>query len=300
MKISEYIGVKRLLTSALLLSILIAPMLTVADVKIGVIAPRGVFKTMKRWEEYGNYLEKELGDKVTIIPMTPARLLPSAKNGLFNFALTHPAHTVALVENQDAILLSTLKTKVGSEFAGVILARKDSGIVKAEDLRGKSVMSLKFKAAAGAYIFQAYHLKLKGVDVHKDFKSFKEGIKQDAIIMALNAGKIDAVFVRSGMLEALDREGKIDKNDFVVVDAHAKDDIPNAHTTSHYPEWYLSAIPNKTDKKTINRVKELTLKLKPGNKALTTANIEGFVEPVSLDGMRSALKSLKISPYDKP
>jgi len=283
--------------ACLVMLLFIIPIDAIAEVKIGVNAPRGAIKAAKRWMDFGEYIEQKISQKVVIIPTPPHRILSSARENLFDFVLTNPALTVELVVEEKALLLATLNTLSGSQFAGVILVRKDSGFNSVDDLRGKNVMSLKFNDAAGAYIFQTYHLKQKGIDVHSDFASIKQRKKQDNLIMALNASAVDAVFVRTGILEAMHKEGRINKDDFIALDAHAEDEVKALHSTSHYPEWFLSAMPN-TDKKTVEKVKKFSLLLHPDSQVAKRAKIRGFVEPLSLDGMKAALKSLKITPYE--
>lgn len=268
-----------------------------ASINIGVMAPRGPLKAMKRWLEYGRYMSEKLGEKVKITPLSPPNMMPVAKTGSVDFTLANPTMAVILQEAYGAQPLATLKKKTGSQFAGVIVAKKGSGITKAEDLRGKKVMALKFRRAAGAYTFQTYHLKQKGIDPHKDFASFTEGKRQDELILAVGRGEIDAAFVRSGMLENMAKEGKIKLEDFVAVDQRT-DDLPQLHTTQLYPEWYLSALKG-TDKELAKRVKAATLELTANDKAAKRAKIIGFVNPVPMDSMKMALKALKIKPYDK-
>ena len=159
-------------------------------------------------------------------------------------------------------------------------------------------MALKFRRAAGAYTFQTYHLQQKGIDPHKDFASFTEGKRQDELVLAVDRGEIDAAFVRSGMLENMAREGKIKLEDFVAVDQRIDESVPQLHTTELYPEWYLSAMKG-TDKALVARVKAASLEILANSKAAKRAKIKGFVEPISMVSMKTALKALKIKPFDK-
>jgi ABC-type phosphate/phosphonate transport system substrate-binding protein len=252
---------------------------------------------MKRWIEYGKYMSKELGEKVRITPLSPPNMVPVAKEGNVDFTLSNPTMAVILQEAYGAKPLATLKKKNGSLFAGVIVAKKGSGITRSEHLRGKKVMALKFRRAAGAYTFQTYHLQQKGIDPHKDFASFTEGRRQDELVLAVGSGEIDAAFVRSGMLENMAKEGKIKLDDFVVVDQRTDQEVPQLHTTQLYPEWYLSAMKD-TDKELVNRVAAASLALEAKSKAARRAKIKGFVGPVSMESMKTALKALKIKPYD--
>ena len=272
------------------------PAVQAETVRLGVLAPRGELKAQTRWAQLVNYLEQETGHKVKLVPLPPPQVFNAAQQGQVELVLSHSPHTVQLEEKLGATVMATLNKKDGPRFGGVIIARKDSGIETAEDLRGKNVMSLKFRAAAGAYIFQTYHLMSKGIDPHKDFGNLREGKKQDDLVLAVNNGLIDAAFVRTGLLEAMHKEGKIAIEDFQIVDQQTSSDFSLARTTALYPEWCLTALP-AMDPETANRFKNAAINLAPEHNAARSAGIKGFVEPVSLDEIKQALKFLKISPY---
>ena len=46
-----------------------------------------------------------------------------------------------------------------------------------------------------------------------------------------------------------------------------------------------------------DKIKKSILSLKSSDEAAKSAGIDGFVEPISLDGMKAALKALKVAPY---
>ena len=70
-------------------------------------------------------------------------------------------------------------------------------------------MGFKFKRSAAAYVFQVKHMQDLGIDPHKDFAVFKEAKKQDDIVLAVKSGLFDAGFVKSGLLEAMVKKGKV-------------------------------------------------------------------------------------------
>ncbi len=266
------------------------------EITVGVLAPRGELNAKARWEEFGQYLSKELGKEVVIVPLTPPRVTTAADNGDIDFLLSHSPHTAYVEEKLGAQVLATLNTKAGPRFGGVIIAKKGKGLRTADDLRGKRVMSLKFKAAAGAYIFQTYHLMQKGIDPHKDFASITEGKKQDDLVLAVNNGLIDAAFVRTGLLESMQKEGKIKLDDFDIIDNRVDADFPLLHTTELYPEWCFSALPGASGDDAA-RMADALFKLTPEMPAAAKARINGFVKPVPLDNIKQALKTLHIEPY---
>ena len=267
-----------------------------ADLKLGVNAPRGDLNAKKNWTELAKYLSGQLGQTVTLVTLHPSKVVSSATEGEVDFILSHASHTINLQERHGSTPIATINGNHGPWFAGVIIAKKESGIRTAEDLRGKKVMSMKFKAAAGAYMFQTYHLLKKGIDPHKDFGSIQWVEKQDDLVLAIKLGLIDAGFVRTGMLESMEKEGRIKMADFVVVDERKGDEMSLVHTTDLYPEWYFSTMSN-VSKDTAAKVKAALLEITDTMPAAQAARVRGFVAPLPLDGMRELLKTLNLPPY---
>ncbi len=279
------------------LFILIVPNASSQEWKLGVLAPRGELKANARWQALAEHLQQQLGSPIKLVPLPPAKVIAAADGGEIDFLLSHSPHTVYVAEKLGARVLATLNPPAGPRFGGVIISKKDSGIRSAEDLRGKQVMSLKFKAAAGAYIFQTHHLMQKGIDPHKDFASIREGKKQDDLVLAVKNGLIDAAFVRTGLLENMEREGKIKLAEFEIVDNRQDPEFPLLHTTELYPEWCLSALPSVSTEDA-ERMTQTVLQVSPDLEAARKARIQGFVSPVPLEGISQALRSLHIAPYN--
>jgi len=96
----------------------------------------------------------------------------------------------------------------------------------------------------------------------------------------------------------MEKEGKIKMDEFVIVDERKDAGFPFVHSTVLYPEWYLTVV-SPSGKKVADKAKVAAVQMKPDMPASKKAKIVGFVEPVSLGEMKAALKSLKITPYDK-
>ncbi len=283
--------------SALFLSVMLINSTAWAEVRVGVTAIRGELQTLKRWEALGKYLSEEINQPVKIIALTSNSLIETALQGNLDFVLNTPVGTLLLIEKTQHIPLATLNTLNGTQFAGVIVSKKGSGIKTSEDLKGKKIISMQQSTSAGGYLFQLYHLKMKNIDPHKDFSSFKEGKNQDDLIMGVKIGLFDAAFVRSGILESLEKMGKIKMEDFEIVDQRNDEGFPHLHTTILFPEFYFSAKPS-LDPQLISTMKQALLKLTPEHPATTTAEIKGFVEPISYEPIKILLQTLKIEPFN--
>jgi len=289
---------RKIILSLILTTFLLIPALSAhAEVKLGVLAHRGELKAKDKWTIFSQYLGEQLGEDVTLVPLAIAKNLEAAGNKEVDFILTNPVLSAAIHENYKTKLLATLNKKAGSQFGGVIIASKKSGVTTAEGLKGKKLLTFKIGASAGAYVFQTYHMKEKGIDVHKDFSFFKEGKKQDDIALAVKSGAIDGGFIRTGILEALEKAGKIKIDDITIID-RANDDFPLIHSTKLYPEWVLMAL-NHVDEAKAEKVKAIALGMTPDLPASQKAGIKGFVEPLSLAELTAVLKDLKIPPFDK-
>lgn len=291
---------KKMATAAvgLLVFLMCHPATGSDEIKLGVLAFRGELEAIQRWGAFGDYLSDQLGQAVAIVPLAPPVLTQAVAEKKVDFALANPVQSAVLLDRQGCVPLATLNMANGPRFAGVIIAKKGRGIVASKDLKGKNVMSLSWKRAAGAYMFQAYHLSQKGIDPHQDFASFKEGKYQDDLVLAVQKGFIDAAFVRSGLLERMQKEGKIQLADFEIVDQRNDEGFSLRHSTALYPEWCLAARP-EMDAALRDRVKAAVLNLAPDADAAQKARIKGFVPPLPYQPITDMLKRLNIPPFDQ-
>lgn len=268
-----------------------------ADLDLAIVTPRGPLETTERWSGLAEYLSGKMNETVNILPLSTQKIMDAARAGEIDLVLSHSGDTSALLAELDGAVLATVNTRDGARFGGVILAKKGSGITKLSDLRGKSIVSMKIDQAAGGYIFQAYELKKAGIDPRRDVK-ITEGKKQDDLIMAVIQGKADAAFVRTGLIEEMAAEGKIKLADVEVVNAQHADGFGQALSTELYAEWCMTALSHVAGD-TSRKLKAALLGLSPHSPASTQAHIQGFVDAVPLENIKSAMQSLKIAPFDK-
>lgn len=277
------------------LVLLCAPLLAMADLRFGVISPIDGGEGTPNLYMLGNYFSTELGTPVTVVRYPPNRIGRELLAGTLSFALINPVVAVEVVEQGGATSVATLKINGIPYFAGAIIARRDRGITKLSDLKGKDVLAYQ-KTSAGAYVFQLYHLYRNGIDPFKDLKSIRHNNKQADIVFAVQAGRVDAGFVRSGVLESLAQEGKIPLNELIVID-EKHDALKQKHSTELYPEFSL-LVSNRLEPALQERIRQVALSLKPDMPAAKAAGIDGFIKPLSLDSIKEALRTLHLPPFD--
>ena len=241
----------------------------------------------------GAYLSDETGHTIVPVSMPPSRIGRVFEMGNVLMAIMNPVSSVEVVEKNRAKPIATLKIGGLTKFAGVIFAKKGAGIQSIKDVKGKNVLAYQ-PSSAGGYVFQAYYLLSNGIDLKKDLASLRHTSSQNNVVAAVQSGRIDVGFVRTGLLETMAKEGKIKLDEFVIIDKKT-DDIPLLHSTPPYPEWFF-LVSGKLDAGTIEKLRAALLKLKPDHPAAKAAGIDGFVKPLPLGGVRNALNAVKPSP----
>lgn len=290
-------NIKYFMSTWLALGCLLGATMTVADsIRFGITAPRGGADVLVKWNDLAGFLEKEVGKKVELVPVTPQDVEGAVTGGRVDYMLTNPVLSVLLNKRHGWTSIATLDQGAGPQFSGVIISKKGSGIKKSADVKGKSIMAFQLRSSAAAYVFQVKHLLSQGIDINKDVASIREAKKQDDIVLAVKAGLVDVGFIKSGLLEEMVKEGKISMDDLEIVDKR-EDGFAHVHSTDLYPEWMVNAS-TKYDAATTEKVRGSLLKVTSGTAVAEKAHIKGFVPPLSLDGLADTLKVLKMAPFE--
>ena len=87
--------------------------------------------------------------------------------------------------------------------------------------------------------------KNAGLNPYDDFKEIRFGNTHQAVVMDVLARKVDAGTVRSGILEKLASEKKINLNDLRVINKQTNIcSFKILHSTFDYPEWPIARLKN--------------------------------------------------------
>lgn len=101
--------------------------------------------------------------------------------GQFDFAMPNPYQTVRSLKHGYRVFG---KMANDEDFRGIILVRKDSGIEKVTDLKGKAV-SYPAPTALAATMMPQYYLHTHGIDVNKDIENRYVGSQESSILNVL-------------------------------------------------------------------------------------------------------------------
>lgn len=277
---------KRALSVIIVILFVIAagmPGIADAEIKLGILPRLSAMELYSMFNPLAEYLTKETGEKVSImIPKDFDAFKAAVKTGQVDIGFANSLIYVQLKKDMDLEPLAlSAEPKAGTRFRGIIIARKDSGIEKIQDLKGRKLVFVEKDSAAG-YIFQMLLLKKAGLDVQNDFTTLPFAKKHDNVTMAVFNKAADAGGIREDDLDKMK-----DKVDLTQLKTIAYSD--------YYPNWPMFSAP-KMNRDAAAKIKAALLKLRPNSpeseKTLGPAKLAGFttVSDKDYDQLRQAAK----------
>lgn len=262
---------------------MLVPGAAFAEIKLGLLPRLSATEMTTMFTPLAEYLSKEAGEKVSlVVPKDFEAFKAAVAAGQVDMGFSNPLIYVQLKKNHGTIEpLGLASEKAGTKFRGIIISRKDSGIEKVQDLKGKKLIFVDKDSAAG-HVFQMLTLSKAGLDVHKDFTKLPYAKKHDNVALAVFNKAADAGGIREDDLEKM--KDKVDLSQIKIV-----------AYTDYYPNWPVFTT-GKMSKATAEKIKAALLKLKPnspeaGNIA-GPAKITGFaaISDKDYDMLRQAAK----------
>jgi phosphonate transport system substrate-binding protein len=243
-------------------------------VNIAVLPCTDIVMTFKKFHPLVTYLTQKTGLPIRlVVPEDLTKFEASINNGEIDFALQDPHTFLKLSDLFDKdSLLRALNLEGGTTQSGVIIVRKDSGIQKVTDLKGKTVM-FGPKFSASKWLAGRLLLEENGINIEKDLKAHLNGgccedIAFNVFLKAVDAGAVCDHF--AGEHEDKQKELGLDVSQIMVI-AKTKD-VP----------MKVFGARKGVDKDNILKIKQALLNLDRHNpddmKILYPAELGGFQE----------------------
>lgn len=274
------------------------------QVIIGVLAFRSKHDTQNEWAPLAQYLNKQVPSHTFIIrPLGYKEFNEAVAKKELDFAFTNPEHYVYFSVKYNATRIATLiRANIGGnelkEFGGVIIARSDrKDITNLKDLKNKHIAAVD-QLSLGGYLAQSSLLLSKEIDVTRDDMVTFTDMPHDKVVYIVESGSADAGFIRSGVLEKMAKEGKIDRDEFKIINPQNIKNFPLALSTRLFPEWPFAAL-KETDPELANQVAVALLSLPKGSEITKTAGYYGWNIPLSYEGIRVLMEDMRVTPFDK-
>jgi diguanylate cyclase (GGDEF)-like protein/PAS domain S-box-containing protein len=293
------------LIATLFLLLLSVPAFTApaeSPLRLGVLAFRPKAQAMQQWQPLARHIEKSLGRRVQLTVYNYPDLNAAVQQKAVDIVLTNPGHYVLLRRRFDiSAPLATQITRTGkyelSSFGGVIFTRADETAINSlADLSGKLIAATDIDSLGG-YQMQAFELLEAGLPLPSKSTLIDTGMPHDRVAEAVLAGRADAGFVRSGVLESLVIENKLDLARIKILHQQNQPTFPYIVSTRLYPEWPVAVMP-QVDEKIARRLTVALLSLSSSSAAAQAAGISGFATPSDYSGVEDVLRKLRIPPFD--
>jgi len=271
-------------------------------IKIGVLAYRGKEQALNRWSATAKYLSDSIGHAFEIVPVDLNEIDEAINSGALHFTLTNPGNYVSLEARFGASRIATMQTRQQGRtrvrFGAVILtSSRNFEIRSLADLRGKSFMAVS-PVAFGGFQMAWRELIDQGIDPFSDIGELKfVGFPQDKMIYAVLNGDVDAATVRSETLMQMVDAGKVQLNDFRILNLQNGSANLLPLSTRLYPEWPFATLKN-TPRELATRVAQALLSMPQNHPAAKISRTAGWTIPLDYSPVHRLMKTLKIGPYE--
>lgn len=275
------------------------------EIRIATLAFRGKENALKRWNPVADFLGKSIPNRnFHIIPLTLDEMRRAVQEKDIDFVLSNPGNYVFLESSFGVTRLATLRPErtvlVDNVFGAVIFTQSTRDDIRTlDDLAGKSFMAVQ-KTAFGGFQMAWSEMKAAGIDPFSDLKPMRFiGFPQDQIVHAVLNGEVDAGTVRTGVLEGMAHDGRINLANIRVLAPKDAEDFPYMLSTRLYPEWPFAKL-RHTSKELAQKVVVALLGMELNNPAAIASRISGWTVPLDYLPVHETLRELRISPYDAP
>ena len=182
-----------------------------SQIQVGVLAFRSVEQTQQRWQPLIDYLNQTLPEHEWQLNVFFYEDFNHAMHQQsLDYVLTNPQH-YARLNHQTPLkpLLTLMPLAQGipvTEFGGVIFTRSDASTIKTlADIEQASIAAT-FEDSFGGYLMQRWEMFKQ--NYHPQDLLFT-GMPHDKVVKAVLNKQADVGFVRTGVLEAMIKEGAL-------------------------------------------------------------------------------------------
>lgn len=269
---------------------------------LGVFAYRPKEVLEPRYQPLADYLSAELGDvKIELRILNQDQIEHALEQNQLDLVFTNPSHYIVVrtrfsLTGALATLISLESGQATSQLGGVIIARSDATDLQSlADLKGRKIAAPGVKFLGG-YQTQMFELLQAGITVPKT--QLEVVNSHDAVVKAILAGQAEAGFIRTGVIEQLQQEGKLDPSRLRVLNRQSYPGFPYLVSTRLYPEWAFVALPH-VDSRRVRKIASSLMLLETKHPAAQAAGIAGFSPPADYLPVENIMRALHSPPFDQ-
>lgn len=287
----------------LLCGLLWAHSIVAADIRIGVLALRGEEQALSTWAPIVERLNQNLpAHQVEVLALDFDEIHLAVRREEIDFVVANPAFYVDLEMRYGVSPVVTMIQRgptgdTTNRFGGVIFTRADRReIQNLQDLKGISFAAVD-PTSFGGWLTGKLTLTQAGINPERDFAQLEFSGTHDAVIRAVLDGEVDAGTVRTGTIEAMQAEGKINRSDFHILARKRPANYPFLLSTDLYPEWPLARVAGVPEDLAI-AVAVALMQIEPDSPAAIDSGIAGWTLPLNYQPVHDNLRALRTGPYE--
>lgn len=262
---------KKFATYGVVIATLLGSMPAMADITLGVFPRRPAAASFKAFKPLADKLSKELGEKVNL---RVAKDFPTFWKGVENqeYDLVHynQYHYLLSKKKYGYKVIAANEENGKRTIAGSLSVRKDSGINKVSDLKGKTILFGGGKKAMGSYIAATEILKRAGLIAGKDYTEKFAKNPPSAVIATYNK-VADAAGAGDIILEIPSVTQKINVKDMKIL-----------ATSDRFVQlpW---AVKGDMPASKVAKIQSIMTGMKKGDPVLKAAKVTGFFKVTDAD-----------------
>lgn len=297
---------KKIILSFILIAelLFVSSSLAAEKITIGILAFRPKPIVEAKWQPLINYLNQKVDNtEFEFNALNYTELEEAIAHKHIDFVFTNSSHFVQLAHKTKlssplATLINKKRGKPVRNFAGTIVVKNSNASIKdLSDLAGKTIATPSVKSFGG-FKMQAFELYQAGVILPNNAKIIETTMPHDKAVQALLEGKADAAFIRSGVLECLEKQGVVTPDEIRVLNLQQLEQFPFQTSTRLYPEWPFSAMPH-VGEELAGKVTAALLSMPQNGSTANQINIHGFRIPDDYEPIREVLRTLRVYPFDQ-
>ncbi|MEQ1528044.1 MAG: PAS domain S-box protein [Methylococcales bacterium] len=277
------------------------------NLQVGILALRSATDETIHWQPLSYYLQDFLGDVDVAVQVHDYNSMREAiKARRLDVIITNPsdylyyAHKIGLSAPIASIVAESPGNKAHQPlrgYGGAIVARAENNQVNSlADLRGKRI-AIPDLSSFGGYQIQAYELLNIGLHLSQDSQLLVTGLPYERVMQALLDNHADVALLRTGVLEAMQQEGKLAAGEIKVIATRNLSAYPFQISTRLYPERPVAIMPQVSEQ-LAKRITAALLEFPDDGKIAKAMGIHGFTLPYNYDSVVDVTRTLRLPPFD--
>lgn len=270
-------------------------------IRVGVLANRGMDYARKEWTAHADYLNAELAPlRFEIVPLSFSGLTGAVQRREVELVITNSGHYTEMEMSGGVSHMATrLVAGPGGpldQFGGVVFTRADRArINRYADLRGLR-LAIPDKSSLGGWQVHLREALEQGIDLEEDTGAVLLTGDHEKVVESVLAGRADVGLVRTGLLESMAREGRLNPSALRIVNQRHAPGFPYMLSSRLYPEWPLARVAGVPDQ-LAKDVLICLLALPPDHPATRAAGILGWTLPLNYQSVHDLFRTARLGPY---